>query len=1228
MTKQVSILQKLTYLKQGNRINEGWTEESPRPRNWEELYRHRWGHDKIVRSTHGVNCTGSCSWKIYVKDGIITWETQQTDYPSLGPDFPEYEPRGCPRGASYSWYTYSPVRVRYPYVREELLTLWRKERDAGFDPVTAWSNIVSDESKRMQYQKARGKGGLIRSNWNEVAEIIAASLIHTIKTYGPDRITGFSPIPAMSMVSYASGSRLISLLGGTMLSFYDWYADLPPASPQIWGEQTDVPESADWYNSKYFIIWGTNLPMTRTPDAHFMVEARYNGTKVVGISPDYSEYVKFADLWLPCRAGTDGALAMAMTHVILKEFYVDKETPYFFEYAKRYTDLPFLVTLRPHGDGYIPDRFMNAYDLGIVEKHAQWKMVMWDEMQAKPVVPNGSIGYRWDDSKKWNLRLETAQGTVVEPALSVLSAADDVLLVHFAHFTHGSGETVTRGVPVKQWIGSDGNVLYVTTVLDLMMANVGVSRGLPGDYPSDYDDMKPYTPAWQEEMTGVNRNLAIRVAREFADNAEKTRGRSMIAMGAGTNHWYHSDMTYRAMMNLVLLTGCEGVNGGGWAHYVGQEKVRPLEGWSMVSFAADWMRPPRLQSGTSFYYFMSDQHRYEDFHAETIASPFGGRFHHMHPADMIAMSVRLGWQPFYPQFRENTLDLVHQAREAGATTNEEVVSHVIDRIKSGDVRFAVEEPDNPKNYPRVFFNWRSNLLGASGKGHEYFLTHFLGADGHVLGEENTNWRPETVEMSQDIPEGKVDLFVNIDFRMSSSNALYADIVLPAATWYEKYDLSSTDMHPFIHPFNPAISSPWETRSDWDSFRAIAKAFSDLAQDHLPASDDIVLRALGHDSPTEAAAVGGKVLDWRTGEVDAIPGKTMPNFDVVRRDYPNVYHQMTTLGPLAEEGVASKGITIPGNKAYQEILNKVGPSQAPGDFYGRPSLERDQQVVEAILTYSGATNGHRALEGWQALSEKTGLDLSGIARGCEEVSYTLADITTQPRVSLPTAVWSGLEQDGRRYAPFVVNVEYKVPWRTLTGRQHFYLDHEIMLDFGEGLPIYRPPLTNMPFAPGDASVPGGGAKAVMVRYLTPHQKWGFHTTYTDNPKMMSLFRGGQVIWMSEKDAEKIDVKDNDWVEVYNRNGVIACRAVVTYRIPEGVAMMYHAQDRTIAVPGTQITKDRGGTHNSVTRVIPKPTHLIGGYAQLSFGFNYYGPCGHNRDSMTFIRRLKEVKWLES
>ncbi len=1220
------LLRALDYLKRGDRINQGSTEENVRSRDWEDIYRGRWQHDREVRSTHGVNCTGSCSWKIYVKDGIVTWETQQTDYPSLGDDVPEYEPRGCPRGAAYSWYLYSPGRVKYPYVRANLLRLWREVRKEQPNPLRAWRQIMEDPMRRAAYQQVRGKGGFLRASWNEVSELIAAAMLDTIEHYGPDRVAGFSPIPAMSQVSYAAGSRFLSLIGGTMVSFYDWYADLPPASPQIWGEQTDVPESADWYNAGYFIIWGTNLPMTRTPDAHFMVEARYHGTKVVGVSPDYAEYIKFADVWLPAKAGTDAALAMAMTHVILKEFYVDHPTSYFLSYAKTYTDLPFLVTMVEHGGQWVSDRFVNADDVSSGINHGVWKTAVWDVLSGGPQIPNGSLGYRWDGQAQWNLDLKSPMGTPIEPLLSFMEDPDAVILADFPNFDSNAKEPLRRGVPVKKITGSSGQSLWVTTVYDLMMAHMGVGRGLSGDYPVDYDDLRPYTPAWQEGITGVDRHLAIRVAREFAENAAKTGGRSMIALGAGTNHWYHSDLIYRAIINLVLLTGSQGVNGGGWAHYVGQEKVRPLEGWTMLAFALDWTRPPRQSQGTSYFYFATDQFRYEEVAPPLQGIPSSGRFREMHPADMNALAVRLGWLPSYPQWTENSLAVVKEARAQGAQTASEIARYAADCLVDGRLHWAIEHPDDLRNFPRVFFVWRSNLLGASGKGHEYFLKHMLGATGHVLGNAQGSWDPDSIELPSDIPEGKVDLLIDMDFRMTSSG-LYADIVLPAATWYEKHDISSTDMHPFIHPFNPAVDPLWETKTDWDAFRTLADTFSRMAQEYLPEVDDLVMAPLQHDTPGEMAQPEGKVRDWRHGECAPVMGQTMPDLVLVHRDYAHVLDQMTTLGPLAEKGLVTKGIRIEGKAAVKELLERVGPSRRPGPGQGRPALWFGRQAAEAILTWSGATNGRRAVEEWRALEETTGLALMEAIRGREDTSYHFDDLSVQPRLALPAPVWSGLEGEGRRYSPFTANVEYKIPWRTLTGRQHFYLDHEVMLDYGEGLPTYRPPNHYPPFAVTDQTPEFDTAQAVTVRYLTPHQKWGIHSTYADTPRMLSLFRGGQTVWMSVEDASAIHIQDNDWIEVFNRNGAIAARAVVSHRIPPGIALMYHAQDRTIGVPKSPIIQDRGGTHNSVTRVMPKNTHMIGGYAQLSYGFNYYGPTGHQRDVLAWIRPLKEVDWLE-
>ena len=404
-------------------------------RGADDFYRDRWSHDKVVRSTHGVNCTGSCSWKVYVKDGIITWETQQTDYPSVGPDSPEYEPRGCPRGAAFSWYTYSPTRVRYPYVRGVLLQMFREAKaQHDGDPVRAWEHIVENPLRSKAYKSARGKGGLVRATWEEATELVAAAHVYTIKKYGPDRVAGFSPIPAMSMVSHASGARFVNLIGGSMLSFYDWYADLPVASPQVFGDQTDVPESGDWWNAGYLIMWGSNVPVTRTPDAHWMTEARYRGQKVVAVAPDYADNVKFADEWLPARPGTDAALAMAMGHVVLREFFVDRQTPYFAEYVKGNTDLPHLVRLEATSDGeYTAGKFLTAADLAAHsdEENAAFKTVLVDARTGAPVVPNGSLGHRYGDAGvgRWNLELGD-----VDPQLSLLDGADELVLVRLPRF--------------------------------------------------------------------------------------------------------------------------------------------------------------------------------------------------------------------------------------------------------------------------------------------------------------------------------------------------------------------------------------------------------------------------------------------------------------------------------------------------------------------------------------------------------------------------------------------------------------------------------------------------------------------------------------------------------------------------------------------------------------------------------------------------------------------------
>jgi len=1184
-------------------------------REGDVFYRDRWSHDRIVRSTHGVNCTGSCSWKVYVKDGIITWETQETDYPTTGPGSPEYEPRGCPRGAAFSWYTYSPTRVRFPYVRGVLLEMYREARDRLGDPVLAWAELMGDPERRRRYRAARGKGGLVRASWDEALEIVAAAQVHTIKAWGPDRIAGFSPIPAMSMASHAAGARYTSLLGGAMISFYDWYADLPVASPQVFGDQTDVPESADWWNASYLIMWGSNLPVTRTPDAHFMTEARYRGQKVIAVSPDYAVNTKFADEWLAAHPGTDGALAMAMGHVILKEFFVDRRTARFEDYVTRFTDLPFLVTLRPHQDTgtCVPDRFLTAADLGDAAEGAAWKTVLLDSATGEPRMPNGSLGFRYTESGagRWNLDLGG-----IEPMLSLLGPGAEPVAVALPRFDIGGegGGQITRGVPARRLAGR-----LVTTVFDLMLAQYGVARdGLPGTWPAGYDDPQPYTPAWQEAITSVPAAVAARIAREFAGNAERSGGRSMITLGAGTNHWFHSDQIYRAILALVVLTGCEGVNGGGWAHYVGQEKCRPFAGWAQLAFGLDWLRPPRQMAGTTYWYLATDQWRYDGFGADELATPLGrGLFSGRALADCIVQATRLGWTPSYPTFDRNPLDLADAARASGLPPGQ----YAAGELAAGRLKFACTDPDAEANWPRVLTVWRANLLGSSGKGNEYFLHHLLGADAAIRAQQTPpGRRPAEVAWPERAAVGKLDLLVSLDFRMTSTG-LFSDVLLPAATWYEKYDLSSTDMHPFVHAFSAAIAPPWETRSDYDAFTALAQVFSSLAARHLGVRHDLVAVPLLHDTPGETAQPGGRVLDWAAGECDPVPGVTMPGFALVERDYGAVAEMMTALGPNVEKlGTSVKGVTLK-PAAEVERLGRVNGVVRGGIADGRPSLARAEQACEAILALSGTTNGHLATAGFQELERRTGRPLADLASDHEGRRITFADTQSRPQPVITSPEWSGSEHGGRRYSPFTINTERLKPWHTLTGRQHFFLDHDWMAELGEQLPAYRPPL-DIKALFGDPKLGEDGRLEVTVRYLTPHSKWSIHSEYQDNLFMLSLSRGGPDLWMSPQDAARIGVADNDWIECYNRNGVVVARAIVSHRMPEGTVYMYHAKDRTIDVPRSEVSGRRGGIHNSLTRLLIKPSHLIGGYGQLSYGFNYYGPTGNQRDEITVIRRRSQ------
>src|SRR6266542_2384344 len=354
-------------------------------RGWESLYRDQFKWDKVVRSTHSANCTGSCSWMVYVRDGVMVREEQASDYPRINDDLPDYNPRGCQKGACFVEYVYGAQRLKYP--------LMRKGLRAG-KPVE------------------RGSGQWERVSWDEALEYVASKLLDNVCEHGPDTNTFFSVIPAMSPVSFAAGARLCHFLGGVFCSFYDWYCDLPPGEPLTWGVQTEACECADWFNAKYIVLWGANIVQTRIPDAHFAFEARYNGAKLSVVSPDFNSSSIHADHFLQIQPGTDALLAMGLARLLVENEWFDRP------YVVEQTDMPLLV----RGD---TGKFLRESDLkagGDAEVFS-----LWDRNTERPVPAPGCLGLRKKaEGKTFSIRLDGLDPALEGTFTIMLASGEEV----------------------------------------------------------------------------------------------------------------------------------------------------------------------------------------------------------------------------------------------------------------------------------------------------------------------------------------------------------------------------------------------------------------------------------------------------------------------------------------------------------------------------------------------------------------------------------------------------------------------------------------------------------------------------------------------------------------------------------------------------------------------------------------------------------------------------------
>ena len=499
-----------------------------------------------------------------------------------------------------------------------------------------------------------------------------------------------------------------------MLSFYDWYADLPVASPQMFGDQTDVPESGR--------LVGRRLPddvgLQRAGDPHARTRTGWPrpataGQKVVVVAPDYADNVKFADEWLPAQPGTDGALAMAMGHVILREFFVDRHGA-----ALRRLREAATPTCRSWSRWTERDGGVRA---GQVPDRRRPGRTSRPRRRSRPVV--------WDEATRRARRSPTARWASATPTPA----------------SAGGTSTSARSRPLCPAQGDGEAVEVLLPRFDDRRRRsccAGACRPRDGRRPAGDHRVRPAARPVRRGPAGPARRVADRLRRRRASRTRRpgrsrspasrrrsapgwrgsspttpssSGGRSMILMGAGTNHWFHSDTTYRAMLALTTLTGCQGVNGGGWAHYVGQEKCRPVTGWSHLAFGLDWSRPPRQMIGTAYWYLHTDQWRYDGYDAGALASPLGSgdvrRHAHRRPAGPVGPD---GLDADHADVRPQPARRGRRgAGRAARTTRRPRSSRA---LTDGRLGFAGRTRTRRQNWPRVLTVWRANLLGSQRQG--------------------------------------------------------------------------------------------------------------------------------------------------------------------------------------------------------------------------------------------------------------------------------------------------------------------------------------------------------------------------------------------------------------------------------------------------------------------------------------------------------------------------------
>jgi len=917
---------------------------------WLDVYRDRmWNYDKIVRSTHFINCwyQSHCAWDVYVKDGLVVREEQAADYPQTNKDVPDFNPRGCQKGCCFSERMYEPVRIKHP----------------------------------MRRVGPRGGGKWERVSWDEALDDIADKYIDVMVEDGTNCAIWDIGAQGLSLgVSHAAQGRFTALTRSISLDPNTNSGDGHHGAYETFGQFTMDRSADDYFNSDLILIWGSNPIYTSIPNAHFFIEAKYNGTQIVCISPDYSPSAIKSDMWVPVRAGTDAALALGVAHLLIKEGHIDEA------FVSEQTDFPFLVR---------------------------------------------------SDTGKFLRRSDIEGGNEVDRFYYIGDTSGALVKARIRTLKQKNQKNDKPRLDVRQMVRlHDGQKVEVRSVFSLIK-----------------ERLETYTPEAASKMCGVSPEMI----RSFAQMMAKAKAMSNVS-GSSICKYYHGNLAERAIILNFCLLGHMGrkgagysafslLNNDGWEHFVYGTRLKERAG--ILSEVGGMLASKFVAGGTEDQVF-------HDVASLLFTGP-GKGLPTMTPGSLF-------WQ-----VHGGVMDINDEA--------ENWMPHMKRPLKE-DIKEALDKKWMPlqppaDKTPRLMFHFFSNALRR------------VRQSDHAL---KTLW-----------PKLKLD--VVIDWRMTSTSK-HADYVLPASTWYERYDHKwVTPLVPFHHVSEPATEPLGESWSDWK----------------------IIVRLAEHiQKRAKARGI-----------------KSFVGHDGVKVQLDRLYDDMTMGGEYKEND--------------------------------------DEKVSRKIMEMSSNLNH---LD-WEETKKRGYGKFSDVGKS-------------------PTSIGNmGEMKDNETFVPLTYHVRDKKPYPTTTRRIQFYIDNEVHLRHDEALPRFKEP----PALGGD----------YPLTMTSGHTRWSIHSTWRDNKTLLRLQRGGPCVYMNPDDMKTRNIKDGDWVKVWNDVGHYYVRIKRYPSIAPGLTLIYHAWEN-YQFPGK-------GDPRQVYPSPVNPVDLEGGESiHFRVGYLEAQPGGFDRETRIDIRLM--------